>query len=295
MAFLYILTGDMKQAQQHLQLALAIDPLNQETLFYKAYYLYRNKEFGQAMSIFEELLQKNPRNIPAFMVYCYCMLFQKSFDELLQKIENTPKDMLIYQEKLGILSLTYILKGDEENARLQLSKLEQEAENPIAFQAHSYLFLAYANLQRADDAFALLDRSLKMKSSVLLLSFSDPLVNGLVHDKRYSRYHDQLYGQLKNQQSHSKKKPLLDDQTATAYAAKLLEFTETQRPYLNPSISLRDLANQVEIHPNQLSWLLNETIGKKFNEFINHYRLKHFKELAKDPDNAHISIIGLAC
>ena len=294
MAFLYILTGDMKQAQQHLQLALAIDPLNQETLFYKAYYLYRNKEFGQAMSIFEELLQKNPRNIPAFMVYCYCMLFQKSFDELLEKIENAPKDMLIYQEKLGILTLTYILKGDQENIDLQLSKLEQEAENPIAFQAHSYLFLAYANLQRADDAFALLDRSLKMKSSVLLLSFSDPLVNGLVHDKRYGSYHDQLYGQLKNQQSHSKKKPLLDDQTATAYAARLLKFTETQRPYLNPSISLRDLANQVELHSNQLSWLLNETIGKKFNEFINHYRLEHSKELAKDPDNAHISIIGLA-
>jgi len=69
---------------------------------------------------------------------------------------------------------------------------------------------------------------------------------------------------------------------------------ETEKPYLNPTISLRDLASQVEIHPNQLSWLLNEAIGKKFNEFINHYRVEHFKELASNPENAHISIIGLA-
>lgn len=294
MAFLYILADEMKKAQHHLQLALGIDPLNQETLFYKGYFLYRSREFRKAMDIFEELLHKNPKNIPAFMVHCYCMLFEQSYDELLQKIKNTPSDILIPQEKLGIISLAYILKGDQKNTELHLRKLEQEAENPIAFQAHSYLFLAYANLQRADDAFALLDKSLKMKSSVLQLSFSDPLVNGLVNDKRYGKYHDLLYGQLKNQKSSSKKKPLLDKKTATAYSAKLLEFTDTQKPFLNPSMSLRDLANQVEIHPNQLSWLLNETIGKKFNEFINHYRLEHFKELAKDPENAHISIIGLA-
>ncbi len=294
MAFLYILAGEMKKAQHHLQLALGIDPLNQETLFYKGYYLYRSREYVKAMAIFEELLQKNPKNIPAFMVHCYCMLIQQNYDELLKIIENTPNDMLIPQEKLGITCLTYILKGDQENTEIYLHKLEQEAENPMAFQAHSYLFLAYANLKRADEAFALLDKSLKMKSSVLQLTFSDPLVNGLVNDKRYNSYHEQLYGQLKNQKSITRKKPLLDKKTATAYAARLLEFTATQKPFLNPSISLRDLANQVEIHPNQLSWLLNETIGKKFNEFINQYRLEHFKELAKDPDNAHISIIGLA-
>ncbi|WP_461630626.1 helix-turn-helix domain-containing protein [Labilibaculum euxinus] len=293
-AFLYLLSGEIKKAEHHLQFALGIDPLNQETLFYKAYYHYRTREFEKAMIIFQELLQKNPKNIPAFVVHSYCMIFQKRYDELLQKIEDIPKDILIPHEQLGIVCLTNILKGDKTNAKVQLKKLEKEAENPAAFQAHSYLFLAYANLQMFDKAFDLLERSLKMKSSVLLLSYSDPLVNGLVDDKRYVRYHKKLYGHLPLPKVVTKKKPLLNKKTATEFANKVVDFTQTEKPYLNPSVSLRDLANQVEIHPNQLSWLLNEYVGKKFNEFINYYRLEHFKELAKNPENAHISIIGLA-
>ena len=50
----------------------------------------------------------------------------------------------------------------------------------------------------------------------------------------------------------------------------------------------------MSIHPNQLSWLLNQVVGKNFNEFINQQRIEHFKKLAVDPSNSHISLIGLA-
>jgi len=43
-----------------------------------------------------------------------------------------------------------------------------------------------------------------------------------------------------------------------------------------------------------LSWLPNEQTGKNFNTLISHYRTEYFKTLAVDPDNSHISIIGLA-
>lgn len=294
MAFLYILSGDIKKAHHHLQFALGIDPLNQETLFYKAYYHYRTREFEKAIIIFKDLLEKNPKNIPAFVVHSYCLIFQKKYDTVLENIEKAPEEILIPHERLGILCLTNILKGDKKSATIQLKKLEEEAKNPAAFQAHSYLLLAYANLRQFDEAFALLERSLKLKSSVLLISYSDPLVNNLVEDERYAHYHKKLYGQLNSQTSTAKKKPLLDKKTATTFVNKILSFTQTEKPYLNPSVSLRDLANQVEIHPNQLSWLLNEHLGKKFNEFINQYRVEHFKELAKNPENSNISIIGLA-
>ena len=64
--------------------------------------------------------------------------------------------------------------------------------------------------------------------------------------------------------------------------------------FLDPSLSLRSLAAQIEIHPNQLSWILNEQEGKNFNEYINRQRIEHFKKLVLDKSNAHISIIGLA-
>ncbi|MBN2639496.1 MAG: helix-turn-helix domain-containing protein [Bacteroidales bacterium] len=294
-AFLYMLSGEMKKAHHHLQFALGIDPLNQETLFYKAYYHYRNKEFDKAITIFKDLLAKNPKNLPAMMVSFYSFLLQQKYDELLREIENTSGDLIIPQEKLGVLCLIYILKGDQENAARSLKKLEEEAENPTAFQAHSYLFLAYANLNKPDKAFALLDRSLKGKSSVLLISYSDPLVNGLVNDERYSVFQRKMYGHINDSDEKADpKKSLLDKKTAETLSEKVLAFVAKEKPYLNPSISLRNLANMVEIHPNRLSSLLNDHLEVKFNEFINRYRLEHFKLLAKDPENSNISIIGLA-
>ncbi|WP_369681505.1 helix-turn-helix domain-containing protein [Draconibacterium sediminis] len=73
-----------------------------------------------------------------------------------------------------------------------------------------------------------------------------------------------------------------------------MKFVSEEQPFLIPNLTLRLLADQVEIHPNKLSWLLNERIGKNFNEFINYYRIEYFKQLALDPKNSHISLIGLA-
>jgi adenylate cyclase len=73
-----------------------------------------------------------------------------------------------------------------------------------------------------------------------------------------------------------------------------LNYITTKKPYLSPDLSLRLLAKQIDIHPNQLSWLLNESIGKNFNEFINYYRVEAFKALSNDPKNRHITLMGLA-
>lgn len=69
---------------------------------------------------------------------------------------------------------------------------------------------------------------------------------------------------------------------------------EQEAPYLDPDLSLRSLADQLAMHPNQLSWLLNECLGKNFNQFVNNYRIEAFKRLALDPANAHLTVLGLA-
>jgi AraC-like DNA-binding protein len=186
------------------------------------------------------------------------------------------------------------LKGDKEKRGIYLKSLEQEAADPKAFQAHSYLFLAYANMNKPDMAFNLVERAIGIKSPILLLSYSDPLARGLKNDQRYMKYHQRLFEYTDQAPPVAGRKPLLDKKTTIDYAGKLLDFVASEKPFLNPSVTIRSLASQLEIHPNQLSWLLNEYIGKKFNEFINHYRLEHFKELVQNPDNDRISVIGLA-
>ena len=82
--------------------------------------------------------------------------------------------------------------------------------------------------------------------------------------------------------------------TALDYKTKLLQLIEKEQPYLDPDLSLRLLAQQLQLHPNQLSWLLNAGFGKNFNEFINYYRLEAFKQAAKDPQNSSLTIMSIA-
>ena len=57
----------------------------------------------------------------------------------------------------------------------------------------------------------------------------------------------------------------------------------TEKFYLNPDITLKDLAGKLRIHPNQLSRIVNEVYKLSFNDFINKYRIADAKQLLSDP------------
>jgi adenylate cyclase len=295
MAFFYIVAEDFQEARKYLDRALGVDPLNMQTRFQEAYYQYRSGKVEAAEAILRGQLKRNPHNIPAYVLLSYCLLKTGQFPEAIRMMDEMPDEILIPDERLGILCLAAIREGKETEWQRMLPQLEKAAENPSGFQAHSYLFLCYANLRRHDDAFAWVEKARKLRSTVFLLSFTSPMLESLREDARYRKFHQLLYPPVKaGKAKPGKKAPLLDDGTAAEFTEKLLRFVKEETPFLNPELSLRLLADQVEIHPNQVSWILNEQVGKNFNEFINHFRVEHFKQLALDPSNSHISLIGLA-
>ena len=48
--------------------------------------------------------------------------------------------------------------------------------------------------------------------------------------------------------------------------------------YLNPDLSLKDLASYLELPANYVSQLLNLGFQKNFSEYVNSYRVNEFKE-----------------
>jgi AraC-like DNA-binding protein len=49
-----------------------------------------------------------------------------------------------------------------------------------------------------------------------------------------------------------------------------------EKPFLNSSYRVMDLANYFQIPTHQCSALINKHIGKNFKDWINHYRVEHF-------------------
>ena len=294
MSFLYIIAGEKKKSFEHLEIALIIDPLSQQTQFYSAYFHYMIEEYETALELLNSCLKHNPKNIPVHSVKCYCLLKMGRCDEVIHYFDSLPSGIMGAGDNLGLTGMAYAVKKDAANTSKYLAQLLDYMKGPDGFRAQSYLFLMYAIMGENDKAFEWISHSLESKSSLLLFNFADPLVNSIKDDPRYLEFHKIIYQKDSVTEITLKKKALLDAATIATYTTRLLNFINEEKPYLDPDLSLRSLAKQVDIHPNQLSWLLNESMGKNFNEFINHYRVEAFKLLSKDPSNKHLTLISLA-
>jgi len=69
---------------------------------------------------------------------------------------------------------------------------------------------------------------------------------------------------------------------------------EVENLFTDTALSLRQLAEKLNLNTNKLSWLLNTHIGKNFNEYINSYRSVSFKRKALDSVNSYLTLLGLA-
>lgn len=75
---------------------------------------------------------------------------------------------------------------------------------------------------------------------------------------------------------------------------QLITVMETEKPYLEPDLSLADLARRIQVNSVVLSQVINMGTGRNFNDFINAYRVDEFKREVLNPANAHLSFLGLA-
>lgn len=75
---------------------------------------------------------------------------------------------------------------------------------------------------------------------------------------------------------------------------KLKEFLSLQQPYLKPSYSLKQLAEDMQLPLHHLSALINQHYGMRFNDFINLYRINHcrLKLLNKEWKQKKLEAIG---
>lgn len=293
-SFLYIIANERKKAKHHLEIALSINPLSEETHFFRAYYHYMINDYAKSLEMLNNCLTANPKNIPAHSVKTLCLLMLGRYDEVIHYFDNIPKEVVIEGEKTGAIALAYSLKNDTENATIYLDKLNEQALAANGFTADSYLPLLFAVSGKVDQAFEWVKQALEKRSSLLMLRYTDPLMNGLKHDSRYNVFLKTIYQSDDTEEVTEQKSALLEATVASEYSNKLINYLSETKAYSNPNLSLRGLAEEIDIHPNHLSWLLNNSIGKNFNEFINHYRIEAFKTISKDPRNSHLTIEGLA-
>jgi AraC-like DNA-binding protein len=75
---------------------------------------------------------------------------------------------------------------------------------------------------------------------------------------------------------------------------KLEELMKVRSPYLQPHLTLKELAELIDGNPGLISQAINRHAGCNFNEYVNGYRVEKLKELLSDPSNWNFKIMALA-
>ncbi|MHB9142976.1 MAG: helix-turn-helix domain-containing protein [Paludibacter sp.] len=77
-------------------------------------------------------------------------------------------------------------------------------------------------------------------------------------------------------------------------ALQLKELMIKEKPYLEPSLTIHDLAAKMEMPAHQLSKVINKEFHCNFFEFINKYRIDDFKQRALSNDYKNMTILAIA-
>ena len=80
----------------------------------------------------------------------------------------------------------------------------------------------------------------------------------------------------------------------TEIHTKLIKAMDEQKLYLNPELTLGQLAETLTVHSNHLSQVINSMEAKTFYDFINAWRIDEFKKMAALPQNQKYTLLALA-
>ena len=74
---------------------------------------------------------------------------------------------------------------------------------------------------------------------------------------------------------------------------KLEQFMESDKPYRDPDLSLKGLAQEMNLNERDLSQVINTNIGLRFFDYVNKYRIKEATSLIENPTDPKITILEI--
>jgi len=86
----------------------------------------------------------------------------------------------------------------------------------------------------------------------------------------------------------------LNQEAATEIHELLKTTMDREQLYINPELTLLELAQTLKVHPNNLSQVINTFEGKNFYDYVNSKRVELFLKLVVIPDNKKYTILSLA-
>lgn len=288
---------DFERAIQVAKRETETDPLHAHAHWQLGLTYYFARQFEKSIVAFNKAFEIDPNYAEALRFRGLVQAYLGNYKEALIDINGALE--LIGGLGLANLDLLVvkILMGKKEEVLAVLKKSKYvDSSDPAVL---------YSLLNMPDEAIYWLDKAYEERSTIMATLKIFWVWDNLRDHTRFKEIYAQMNfpPSIKNKhilepiniaQTTFVNPSLLNEKEIENYLEQLDQLMKAEQIYLDPAISLRLLAEKLDMQPNKLSWLLNEQIGKNFNEYINAFRLITFKEKALNPNNSNLTLLGLA-
>ncbi len=290
MAELSIALGFFDKAKVLAKRLLEVDPLSANNHYTLAHIYYYQRKFRKALESIDYALTLNPQLELAHHLKCFCLIWLNEAEQFKAFIKNTS----LQEEKNLLFNL--VNQKDAEITNEALSKWAK-VENEVNMLVPYDLFIL-SNSRHKELGFSRLKEMVSQRRGQIINYRQEPFLHPLHRIKGFSKLHQSnlFIEDLDVSQKEVEKQTsnILDNQKIEILKKELLTYFEEEESYLNPQLSLKYVADVLGLNTNKMSYLINQVFHTNFNDFVNSYRLNHFKSIALDPKNAHLTILGLA-
>jgi tetratricopeptide (TPR) repeat protein len=292
---------------------------------------FERKEYARAFTMYHEVLEKCvAKGIYSGLARTYngianiyeaknedvrAMDYYRRAYRLADSIGETPVAMVF----LGNIQYMHEKRGDFGQALASFKRIKAVDDSLLSLEkqiAVHDLEMLYNNEKTEKENSELNTRILLQKSSlrtnrIILLIVLVSLLGLIImlwYIYKLYRQRDEAYknliekyrtDSLKQRSEHTEQPekslfPGLIDPSVDPDYQRLIEFFESQQPYLNSNLHFDDVALQLKISRKLLSHLLLEFAGVNFKTFVNNYRIKEALRLLSDPGLQHYKIEAIA-
>ena len=295
MANLLTIEGKLDLAMKYINKALDIAPFSSVNVNYKGFLFYMMEQYDKALPYFKQSLLIQPE-LPFPVVFIgACDLLAGNLQEGLNYFENLPEDSSGFLSKLGGTAISHAMMGNISKANEGISKLETFFGTPSEANALNFITLCHIQLNNIEKAMELINQSVENHFPMVLLLPTEPLAKPLHELPAFKTIMQKLIGSDNQEEPQRKyKKLLFKDQELKKYKTRLIDLMEQKDLYLDPELTLRSLAEYMNLPANHMSQLLNKGFNQNFTEYVNTFRLEHFKKLLQTTDSHHLTVLALA-
>ena len=195
---------------------------------------------------------------------------------------------LMYAHVFVYLALTYksLLKY-RKVIKNKYSQIDQINLDWLSSSLKTFGLLAFVSL--IQNFMALTgSKSVIIAALVLLLIFIFYFVNKVI--LKALRQPEIFAGITQNETTKYLGSNLTQSQIA-AYKKQLLALLKTEKPFLNPQVSLADLSEKLSVSTKHLSQVINQSFNKSFFDFINTYRIQEVQQILKESKDDKLTVL----